>query len=59
MEIMIPGVFIFLFLLWFLILGIIDKNKKMIIIFGIIVLLYGLISCCGIEMLISISKQFS
>ncbi|SDJ47555.1 hypothetical protein SAMN04487760_10738 [Lachnospiraceae bacterium G41] len=59
MEIMIPGVFIFLFLLWFLILGIIDKNKKMIIIFGIIVLLYAIISCCGIQMLISISKQFS
>ena len=59
MEIMIPGVFIFLFLLWFLILGIIDKNKKMIIIFGIIVLLYAIIFCCGIQMLISISKQFS
>ena len=59
MEIMIPGVFIFLFLLWFLILGIIDKNKKMIIICGIIVLLYAIISCCGIQMLISISKQFS
>ena len=42
MLIIIPAIFILLILIWFLVMAIIDKNKKLITIMGIITLAYVL-----------------
>ena len=36
MILMVPAVFIYLFFIWFLVVGIMEKNAKMIVIFGFI-----------------------
>ena len=59
MILMIPMVFIFLILVWFLIMGIMDKNPKMIIRFGIITFLYAVIVGGGFLLLyLFVIRQF-
>jgi hypothetical protein len=54
----IPMVFIFILLIWFLIVSIMDKNIKLIIRLSIIILVYSAVFGGGTFILFSIAKQF-
>ena len=58
MVFMVPMVFIFIILMWFLIVAIMDKDKRMIIRMSIIVITYSFVVGGGMLMLIQIYNQF-
>ena len=58
MVFMVPMVFIFIILMWFLILAIMDKDKRMINRMSIIVVIYSIVVGGGMLMLIQIYNQF-
>jgi len=58
MVFIVPMVFIFIILMWFLIVAIMDKDKRMIIRMSIIVITYSFVVGGGMLMLIQIYNQF-